>query len=225
MSSNTEMSEKPSEAAAKRTIVETGYDEIAPKYFAWSSPRPTTTRAEYVSKLIALLPAKARVLELGCGAGVPTTQTLIKAGLDVTGVDISAAQIDLAREHIPEAILMHADMMKLEFDNNTFDAVMGFYSLFHIPREEQGVMIRRITHWLKPGGWFLANLGTGEGDVWMDDWMGARMFSSGLGVDGNREMLKTDGEGLRIIEDEVVVEKVGGFDETFHWIFATKKVE
>jgi ubiquinone/menaquinone biosynthesis C-methylase UbiE len=223
--SNSESSQVSSEATAKRAIVETGYDAIAPKYFAWSSPRPTTTRAEYVSKLISILPAKARVLELGCGAGVPTTQALIKAGLDVTGVDISAAQINLAREHIPEATLIHADMMKLEFEDNTFDAVMAFYSLFHIPREEQGTMIRRITNWLKPGGWFLANLGTGEGDTWIDDWMGARMFSSGLGIDGNRAMLKTDGEGLRIVEDEVAIEKVGGFDETFHWVFATKKDE
>ncbi|KAJ7696771.1 hypothetical protein B0H17DRAFT_1053002, partial [Mycena rosella] len=44
--------------------------------------------------------------ELGCGAGVPCTQVLVEHGLNVTGNDISAAQIALAREHVPKATLI-----------------------------------------------------------------------------------------------------------------------
>src|ERR1700733_1918620 len=86
-------------------LVEHGYDQIAPKYLAWSAPRITTTRTHYLNKLMSLLPAGATVLELGCGAGVPCTQTLVANGFDVTGNDISAAQIELAKQHVPEAIL------------------------------------------------------------------------------------------------------------------------
>ena len=50
-----------------KSIVEAGYDAIAPKYLAWSAPRPTTTRAGYVAQLLDLLPPGASVLELGCG--------------------------------------------------------------------------------------------------------------------------------------------------------------
>ena len=143
----------------------------------------------------------------------------------MTGIDISAAQIALAHEHVPEATLIHADMMTLSFPPNSFDAIVAFYSLFHLPREEQSEMIERITGWLKVGGWFLVNLHTKEGDNVRENWFnpGVTMFSSGLGLQGNRDMLKNNGRGLKVVADEVAVEKVGQAEETFHWIFAIKK--
>lgn len=208
---------------SSKAIVEDGYNIVAPTYFTWFSSRPTTTRMEHLDKLISLLAPGASVLELGCGAGVPCTQAFIKHGLKVTGADISAAQIALAHEHVPQATLIHSDMMSLSFEPGSFDAVVGFYSVFHLPKDEQGPMVRKMTGWLKEGGWLLVNLTVDVGDQMMEDWMGAKMFWSGHGVEGNREMLKVDGEGLTIVEDEVVGEKVGKMEEKFHWILATKK--
>ena len=179
----------------------------------------------YLNKfLIGILQPGAAVLELGCGAGVPCTQKLISSGLKVTGVDISSAQVDLAREHVPQATLIHGDMMSLEFKAGTFDAIVAFYSVFHLPKDEQGPMLRKMAQWLCEGGILLFNLGTNEGDHYIEDWMGAKMFSSGLGTDGNREMLKMFGEDL-VIEDEVAVELVGGFEERFHWVWAVKNLK
>lgn len=206
-----------------KSVVEKGYDQVAPQYFAWATPRPTTTRAAYLDTLIALLPPGAKVLELGCGAGVPSTQTLVKAGVKVTGVDISAAQIDLAKEHIPEATLIHGDMNSLTFDEGSFDAVVAFYSIFHLPKDEQGAMIGKIEKWLKVGGYMLFNLHDKEGDVVFDDWMGVQMFSSGLGAEGSREMLKKDAMRMKVVEDHIDLEKVGPFEERFHWIMAFKE--
>lgn len=83
-------------------------------------------------------------------------------------------------------------------------------------------MIGRVTGWLKKAEWFLCNLHTDEGDVMLDDWLspGVRMFSSGLGVQGNRVMLRQDGKALTIVEDEIAVEKVGRIEARFHWGFA-----
>lgn len=203
--SNTEIPihSEPTPPTNFKTVVEHGYDAVAPAYFAWSAPRPTTTRLHYINKLLGVLGPGNEVLELGCGAGVPSTQALVKHGLKVTGVDISSAQIALAHEHVPQATLIHGDMMSLSFKPGSFDAVVAFYSIFHLPKEEQGTMIGRISGWLKKGGFLLFNLGTNEGDVIREDWMGARMFSSGLGVDGNRAMFKKDGVGLRLVDDEV----------------------
>lgn len=207
-----------------KAIIEHGYDQVAPAYLAWSAPRPTLTRARYIDRLLKHLPKGAKVLELGCGAGVPSTQTLIAHGLDVTGVDISAGQIALAREHVPEATLMHSDMMQLSFPPSTFDAVVGFYSIFHLPRDEQGIMIGRVQKWLKDGGWLLCNFHSDEGDFTREDWFtpGVTMISSGLGVQGTRDMFQTHAPLLSIVEDEVAVEKVGRQEERFHWIFAVK---
>jgi 2-polyprenyl-3-methyl-5-hydroxy-6-metoxy-1,4-benzoquinol methylase len=49
-------------------------------------------------------------------------------------------------------------MMALEFRPAMFDAVVAFYSLIHLPRVEQEILLQRISTWLRPGGWFLANL-------------------------------------------------------------------
>lgn len=208
----------------QKAIVEQAYDAIAPAYLAWSAPRPTTTRKAYMNKLLGLLPAGAKVLELGCGAGVPCTQQMVEHGLDVTGVDISRAQVELAREHVPKGTFIQGDMMDVSFENESFDAIVAFYSLFHLPGEEQGTMVKRMVGWLKPGGKLLFNLGTGVGDITMKDWFkpGVDVVSSGLGEDGNREMLKKSLEAVEIVEDEVAVEQVGGFDERFHWVWAVK---
>ena len=113
---------------------------------------------------------------------MPCTQTLIKQGFNVTAVDISSAQIALAREHVPQATLIHADMMSLSFEPGTSDVIVAFHSIFHLSQEEQGMMIGKISSWLKEGCWLLFNFITDEGDKMMEDWMGARMFWSGLGV-------------------------------------------
>jgi len=210
--------------AELKTLVESAYDAIAPNYLAWSAPRPTTARMQYIDQLAGLLPAGARVLELGCGAGVPSTQVLVKHGLDVTGVDISATQIALAREHVPGAKLIQADMMSLSFEPRSFDAIVAFYSVFHLPKDEQGLMIERMGGWLKEGGRLLFNLNTEAGDMLVDDWMGAKMFSSSLGVEGNREMFKKYGKGLRILEDKVDAELIGKTSTAdFHWFYAVKE--
>ena len=55
------------------------------------------------------------------------------------------------------------------------------------------------------------------------DWMGASMFSSGLGLEGNRQIVEANGEGLTIVEDAVDTEKVGlKFEEKFQWFMTSK---
>ncbi|TBU38756.1 S-adenosyl-L-methionine-dependent methyltransferase [Dichomitus squalens] len=227
-----------------KAIIARGYDTIAPQYLAWSGPRPTTTRAAYVAQLLDLLDPGASILELGCGAGVPTTQTIAAhpKKFHVTGVDISAAQVALAREHVkvPEeeraaeeervreigrgrVAFEHADMAKLHYEEGSFEAVLAFYSIFHLPREEQPAMIGKVVKWLKPGGYLLLNMNTKDEVVHREDWMGAPMFSFGIGVEGNRRAFEEYGKGLKILVDEVAVEKVGRFEETFHWFFAQKE--
>lgn len=212
-------------SAERRALVGKGYDRIAEPYLAWSAPRPTTRRMQYLKELMAELPKGASVLELGCGAGVPCTQLLAESGLKVTGVDISAAQIELGKKYVPDATMIQGDMLTIEFAAESFDAVLAFYSMFHLPKDEQGIMIKKITGWLKLGGRLLMNFATSEGDVVREGWFDPEvvMYSSGLGVGGTREMFKRDGTGLKIIDDLIDVEKVGGFDETFHWISAVKE--
>jgi len=49
------------------------------------------------------------------------------------------------------------------------------------------------------------------------------MFSTGFGVEGNSEMIRTEGVGLKIVVDTVVVEMIGGMEEGFQWVLAVKE--
>ncbi|KAJ6573078.1 S-adenosyl-L-methionine-dependent methyltransferase [Mycena vulgaris] len=164
---------------------------VVDKYLAWSGPRPTTTRMGYIADLVKKLPAGADLLELRCGAGVPATQVLIEHDLNVTGNDISAAQITLPRVH-------------------SFDAVLGFYSIFHLSKE-QTLMIEKTKGWLKPGGWLLCNFHFDEGDFTRE------------GFEGTKDIFRKQIPAFILIVDKVDVEMMGRFDETFHLIVAVKK--
>lgn len=75
------------------------------------------------------LSAGQRVLEVGCGSGV-FLRAAADRGARVTGVDASAALLELARALVPEAELHHCDMQFLPFADDSFDVVAGFNSFF-----------------------------------------------------------------------------------------------
>lgn len=58
----------------RKAIVRNGYDAIAERYLDWA--RDAHARRVYLDKLLALLPDRANVLELGCGAGTPATKAI-----------------------------------------------------------------------------------------------------------------------------------------------------
>src|SRR5262249_1491306 len=151
----------PCMANDPKKLVADGYDQIAQRYLAWSALAPSPERMRYLGRLLDLLPAGAEVLELGCGAGVPVTQALAERG-HVTGVDISAEQLALAERFVPDAALIHADMTTLEFPVSSFDAIVSFYTLIHVPRDEHAGMFRRIAGWLRSGGLLFVTLGASD---------------------------------------------------------------
>jgi SAM-dependent methyltransferase len=191
---------------------------MAERYLAWSGLRPSASRLRYLALADELIPAGADVLELGCGAGLPVTATLA-AGRNLTGVDISAVQIGLARANVPSARFVQADLTTLELDAATFDAVVAFYSLTHVPRAEHAALFRRIRSWLRPGGLFLASLGVEDSpDEIEADWLGVDMFFSHFSARVNRRLVAE--AGLVIERAEVAVEPEDRHDARFLWVAA-----
>src|SRR3954447_20612743 len=124
-----------------KQIVEAGYDRIAERYSEWTGETLVDERAQFVSLLCERLPAGAEFLELGCATGVPTTRELVKH-FAVTGVDISARSIALAKERVPEATFVQADYTRFDLPPARFDAVVAFYTITHVPREEHAALLR-----------------------------------------------------------------------------------
>jgi SAM-dependent methyltransferase len=169
----------------RQRTVQAGYDSLASEFLVWTAKIEDDPRHRLLDDFVSRLPAEARVLELGCGAGVPSTTTLAER-FEVVGVDISKAQIELARQNGPRATFIHGDLADLDFSPGSFDGVTAFYSITHVPREQHADLFGRIASWLKPGGWFLASLSPVDSGDWSSDWLGVEMFFSGFDADTNR---------------------------------------
>jgi SAM-dependent methyltransferase len=199
-------------------IVAAGYDQVAERYLAWSPGRPSGARHRVLERADATIPRGADVLELGCGAGVPMTATLAR-GRQVTGVDISATQIALARANVPGARFTRADLTELERPAASADAVVAFYALTHVPREALAPLLARIRTWLRPGGTFLASFGVEDDPGTIeDDWLGAPMYFSHFSARVNRRLVAE--AGFAIDWAEVLTEPADRFDARFLWILA-----
>jgi SAM-dependent methyltransferase len=201
-----------------KEIVARGYDAIALRYAEWAA-RVESPALEWLRDLDARLADGSDLLELGCGRGVPVTRELARRHR-VTGVDISAVQIELARHHVPEASFMHADAADLDIAASSFDAIVALFFFGHVPAAEQPGLIKRVCSWLRPGGYLLATFGAGEpGEDVDSDWLGVPMFFASLGGDAYGRLLRE--EDVEPLRDEVVVQHEPGHgDVPFRWVLA-----
>jgi SAM-dependent methyltransferase len=162
--------------ASQRDLVRRGYDAISHAYRDddGHTGQPSLY-ATWIDELASLLAPNAAVLDLGCGAGVPATKLLAEKGFDVLGIDISAVQIERARQLVPGARFAQADMVTWEHPEASFDAVVSLYALIHVPLQDQRDLLPKIRRWLRPGGHLLAIVGA-ERWTGVEDYFGAAMF-------------------------------------------------
>lgn len=80
--------------------VKAGYNKAAEEYL--NKYRGIFNNNKHLDLLIEKLNPRARILDLGCGAGIPIDKYLIDKGFKVIGIDISEKQIELAKNNVPE---------------------------------------------------------------------------------------------------------------------------
>lgn len=93
--------------------------------------------------LIDQLTPPARVLDLGCGSGLPTCKQLLDAGIEVVGVDESAEMLALAEEQAPGGQYLHRDLRDIA-DLGEFDAAVAFFSLIMLPKGDIPLLLYRL---------------------------------------------------------------------------------
>jgi 2-polyprenyl-3-methyl-5-hydroxy-6-metoxy-1,4-benzoquinol methylase len=156
--------------------VKTGYNQIADRYLTTRTRDSEDVRL--LAEVVTRLPEGAKVLDAGCGAGIPISQ-MLSGKFAVTGVDFSEAQIKLAQKNVPNAHFLCEDMTELDFPENTFDGITSYYAIIHIPREEHQPLLANFHRMLKPGGLALLCLGA---EHLIDDidenYLGTRMYWS-----------------------------------------------
>lgn len=232
MSSNTTDSAAKQAPADLKTRVKETYNSIAAEYNEWTG-RNETTREDFLRELLKVLPdvqdRQLTVLELGCGAALTSTRMMLsRPGIHVVANDMSAAQIESAKKNLSESseealsrvTFKEGDMMQLSFPNGALDAVVGLYSLIHLPREEQSELLTRISSWLRPGGHMLVNFMSKSQEININPhWLAQKgwMFWSGWGAERTAELVK--GAGFEILKAELRGDEG---DATFFWVIARK---
>lgn len=203
-----------------KQIVATGYDQIAERYSEWTGTALSGPRERAVAVLFERLAEGAAILDVGSATGVPVAKALAER-FNVTGVDLSARHIELARKRVPKAWFIHGDVMDLLLPDRSLNAVIATYSLTHIPRDEHPALFAKFARWLRPGGLFVASLGVSDDPGTVErDWLGVPMFFSGDDVETG--LARVRGAGFEIISAEEIVDDEDGVPVTFLWVVAQK---
>jgi ubiquinone/menaquinone biosynthesis C-methylase UbiE len=96
-----------------------------------------------------------RLLDAGCGYGYHTVR-LARGNVHITAIDFSDAALKIARQTIAEAgiggqvTLEKADLTHLPFASDSFDFVVSWGVIMHIPEMEKALL--ELNRVLKPGG-------------------------------------------------------------------------
>lgn len=195
-------------------IVRDGYDQIAKLYL---DDRERLKSAKYVKRLLKNLPKGSNILDLGCGAGVPVDEMLLKAGHTVRGIDVSATQIKLATKFCRGASYKRGDIQDLKRGEYRVEAVIALYVLFHIPRVKHLEILKIIASFLPKGGLLLISMGDREFEG-RHQMFGVSMWSSQYGTARNRQMI----EQARL---EILVEEVDVSGGERHQVILAQKID
>lgn len=170
-----------------------GYEEIAPIYIAGRGQSHGGIGASEVADWSRSLPSGATVLDLGCGPGVPISETLIERGFNLYGVDASPRMVAAFQARFPTIPIECAAIEESAFFNRTFDAVVAWGLFFLLTEETQRKLIAKVAAVLPRGGRFLFTAPS-QICTWADAM--TEQTSVSLGHDAYQAALESNGMSL-----------------------------
>lgn len=140
------------------------YGESYLKWKAWGAEFANLkkTEAAYfkaeIDRTDHKFPEKSKVLEIGFGNGKFLKYAREK-GWDIFGTEVNEALVDAAQE--AGFVANHTDNLS-NFKDDTFDLIIAFDVLEHIPQDFLPIFITEIKRVLKDGGYFIARFPNGD---------------------------------------------------------------
>ena len=136
------------------------YDKVAPDI---SAVYDQQTHIIGIKNFIKLLPARAKILDLGCGPGRDVF-LFNKFGYEAVGIDGSEGMVGQARKRFPKKTFIVMDVRDLKFPDETFDAVWSWSTLTHLGKVDKAIALREVCRVLKGGGLFTQMVWKGRGE-------------------------------------------------------------
>ena len=114
---------------------------------------------------------KGKLIDLGCGPG-QTTKFLFDSGFaDIIGVDISSEMVTVATNINPQLHFEKADILNLNYPDNSFGSAIAFYSIVHFDYEQLKTAFKEIKRVLVDDGQFLFTFHIGNNIVHLDNFL------------------------------------------------------
>lgn len=151
-----------------------GYEAAASDFMAARS----NTGTGIVCHWAADLPQGGRVIDIGAGHGLPLTEILVGAELDVFAIDASPTLISELRQNLPGVTTACEAAEISRFFDRQFDGALAVGLIFLLPEETQRRLVPRIAATLKPGGRLLFSAPQVQ-CTWNDVLTGLRSVSLG----------------------------------------------
>lgn len=156
-----------SDEPAYRTATRAAYNTVAADYATEladaldTNPYDRAVLALYAELVRDASVGNGRVVEVGCGPGRITAH-LAGLGLEVSGIDLSPAMIEQARQRNPGLEFQVGDMTALDLPSGGAAGLVAWYSLIHIPAAEHPTVLAEFRRILAPGGHLLLAFHVGD---------------------------------------------------------------
>ena len=164
-----------------------GYEKIAPEFI---SVRNKSLGISLFREWSKSLDSPSKVLDIGCGDGIPVTQTIIESGHSVFAIDASKSMTRAFTANFQDVPVRCEPVEHSDFFNEQYNGVIAVGIIFLLKEPAQLAMIRKVGEILTPGGQFLFSAPIQIGK-WNDILTGEESIS--LGVDRYAQALSSAG--------------------------------
>jgi SAM-dependent methyltransferase len=160
------MDSQPSELSASYDRVA---EEFAEEFFKELERKPFD--CELLDRFAESVGAGAAVCDIGSGPG-QIARFLQDRGLSMRGIDLSEEMIKCGRRLNPDISFERGDMLALDLPADSLAAIVSFFAIIHLSRDDAARGLQEMYRVLKPGGKLLISFHRGDGmlhrDLWYD---------------------------------------------------------
>ncbi|MFA5134949.1 MAG: class I SAM-dependent methyltransferase [Patescibacteria group bacterium] len=135
------------------------YTKLGKQYLDDIADLAPAEREEFIRRL----PRGSAVLDVGC-AGGRDSGAFVESGFQVVGIDLVGLFLSEARKRVPAATFRMMDVCKLDFPDESFNAVWANAILMHVPKRDTLRALKELQRVCKPSGLLLVRVKHGQGE-------------------------------------------------------------
>ena len=184
------------------------YDALAPHWDGEDFHRPNGIAQH--ERAIRFSRRTGDAIDIGCGSSGRIIDLLEANGFNVEGLDISERMLELARARHPHGVLYLADIVTWKFPKK-YDFISAWDSVWHVPLENQQLVLESLCDGLNPGGVLIyTSGGIDRAEESSNPFLGELLYHAALGIPSSLEIIGEKGCVCRHLEyDEAQKDDVG----------------